>query len=308
MVQGVLLGVARKCSCGIISCRWPSWVIGALSKGWSIKIIIVKDCLWLGHHCKMLPHLNIVKYEEIEKCVRLGLEVDFWLSDVDPPRKLSLFESDQGSSIISRRRARHPPSKGWWYESFKLSHVECGGDMDGKWTFHVYTPGTSVGAVTQKVTLPGRDISSIFDSKVQGLSCPPPRIVNLAKPQIVKIRPNIFYHGGLFPLESTGPQFVTLCVFSPTGWVRRKLNKKEMCRLKDLPGDVLGSLSTKQVAGLCRDSSMVPIKVIIWLLDMMKNSDSKSPILEVAVEEEKGSKRNMAVEEEVVVEPDGDDR
>jgi hypothetical protein len=80
----------------------------------------------------MLPHLNVVKYKEIDKYLGLGLKVDFWLSDVNPPRKLSLFELERGSTIICRRRARHSPSTGWWCQTVSLSHAECGGATDGE--------------------------------------------------------------------------------------------------------------------------------------------------------------------------------
>ncbi len=189
-----------------------------------------------------------------------------------------------------------------------LSHAECGGATDGEWRFCVYTPATVKGVVFEKGNLPGRDLSSILDSKVKGMPCPPRKILQLSKPQVLELRPNVFYHGSLYPLDRTGPQIVTPCVFSLTSWVRRKLNGKEMCRLKDLPELMIDSLSSRQIAELCRDSCMVPIKVITKLLDMIDNSEPEQPDKKVAFGQEIGVRRKTVDEEEKGIGPEKDDR
>jgi hypothetical protein len=65
-------------------------------------------------------------------------------------------------------------------------------------------------------------------------------------------------------------------VFSPTGWVRRKLTGKEMCRVNDVPDKVYETLGPREVAAIC-ESVIYPVSVAVAVLEAwMKLEGSES--------------------------------
>ncbi len=91
----------------------------------------------------------------------------------------------------------------------------------------------------------------------------------------MRLAEGLYHGGGLYPFNAPDPRFVTHCVFSPTGWVRRRLTGKELCLLKDVPKDVYKTMASEQVANVCWDVGLVPVRVILRVLDIIMNDGKK---------------------------------
>jgi hypothetical protein len=176
-----------------------------------------------------------------------GTEVRVWLSDIDPPRRLRLFKATTSSTVITSCRVRHIPVKGWSWQVVNLSHVDCGGAMNGQWSFFIYRNQASA-PITLLERLPGRDITASLDPLLWGTPCQPPVIFTPSSLGVHQIHHNIYHSAGLFPTEAITPVFITPCTFSPTKWVKRKLTGIELCRIKDVPETALSILSPTQIA------------------------------------------------------------
>jgi hypothetical protein len=154
--------------------------MGAGAQGWEIKLMIIKDSFWTSEIANFFPNLCVFRYDECEKCMGLGITVDVWLSYIDPPRKLSLWDAKSASLIVTSRWARNVPD-GWIFQRINLTHVHCGGATDGLWSFYVYRVKNST-PVPTPAKLPGRDLTCILDSKIQGLPCHPPNDTYVTRP------------------------------------------------------------------------------------------------------------------------------
>jgi len=153
--------------CSILCGGWPGWAISAKIRGWIVDLIVVKDTEWLECYQCWFPESVIVMFDECEKWTSLGVESDVWLSDADPPRKLSLWDTN-AQMIITRRRARYLPknSTSIWSMTFKsIDHVSCGGLTDGAWGFYIYSRQNGP-AMSVFESVGSRDVSTVFDSKL----------------------------------------------------------------------------------------------------------------------------------------------
>ncbi len=115
----------------------------------------------------------------------------------------------------------------------------------------------------------GRDLKSVVDSLVTGRDCPAPSKALSMDLEVKMLRPSVFHVGGLFPSGVAKPKFVVPSIFSPTGWVRRKLTGKEMCLVNDIPNNVYNRLSAKEVAQIC-EKLVFPHRVAMYVLEAWK--------------------------------------
>jgi hypothetical protein len=74
---------------------------------------------------------------------------------------------------------------------------------------------------------------------------------------------------GLFPLKASNPYLVFPCIYPPTKWVRRHLTGAEFCKVKDVPEDLISKLISSEIATICQDSSLLPLKVLQRALDVI---------------------------------------
>jgi len=156
-------------NCSVILEGWLGWLLAATLHGWQVKVIVLKDTRWLKQIECSWPCAVVLEYEECYKWWTLGLEIEVQLSDVDPPRKLSLFECTYCNTVITCQRARLNP-KGWDWEMWEGVHTICGGATNGGWRFHFYRrqglPPTN--ALSHLV---GTDMPCHLDTNLQGLPC-----------------------------------------------------------------------------------------------------------------------------------------
>ncbi len=75
----------------------------------------------------------------------------------------------------------------------------------------------------------------------------------------------------MFPLDAKDPRLIVPCIFSPTKWVRRKLTGIEMCKVKDLPDSYTQQFLSGQIANICQDKTLVPMKVVHRMLDALSD-------------------------------------
>jgi hypothetical protein len=122
ILSGVLAQESGKVRCEVICAGWPSLALGAKTRGWEIKLIIIKDNFWSLEIVKLFPTVLVWRYDECENRVDLLLEVDVWLSDVDPPRKLRLFEARFGHIIVTSRRAQRVSEDFPSFQRLSLMH------------------------------------------------------------------------------------------------------------------------------------------------------------------------------------------
>jgi len=75
--------------------------------------------------------------------------------------------------------------------------------------------------------------------------------------------------GGLYPWEANSLKFVVPNIYSPTKWVRRKLTRPELWRVMDAPDRVASLGTSDQLTRMFKGKSMVPIKVLVHVLEMV---------------------------------------
>ena len=89
-----------------------------------------------------------------------------------------------------------------------------------------------------------------------------------SQPEVIEVRPSI-YHGGFIPTKSIKfiPGFPMHLL--TTKWVRRHLTGAEFCKVKDVPEDLISKLISSEIATICQDSSLLPLKVLQRALDVI---------------------------------------
>jgi hypothetical protein len=129
MTTGVLqLVPSLEVGCGVICGGWPSWVMGAETRGYSVKYVFVKSNVWTPWMRTWFPKAALIEYTEHFDWSSVDNNIMVWISDVAPPRKLKLWETS-ARFIISCRRIRHVPSPTTWTMTpLQLAHSSCGGD------------------------------------------------------------------------------------------------------------------------------------------------------------------------------------
>ena len=274
VTDGVLETFANvRLHCSILCCGWPGWAVAAKLRGWMIDVIVVKDSDWVDCIKCWFPDSSVVLFENCVKWTSIGVSSTVWFSDADPPRKLSLWDTDS-KLIITRRRARRAPSHSWSMTTTSIAHTACGGVTDGRWTFYVYSRIPSP-HLTPVETVGGRDLSTVFDTKVQGIPCPPPTALVWSEPVVVEIRPNTYHGNGILPWDARLSFVVAPCIFSPTNWVRRRVQGSEMLKILDVPDSICEILSSSQVRTICQDVNLIPTKVLCSLIDSVPNFEKQ---------------------------------
>ncbi len=260
---------SERVECGIIlSEGWPTWVQVVYERDWFLSLVTIKGNNRLqGVINRFYPGAVIIPYDQVEVQTLANINITCWLSDVDPPRSLNIFGWAQCSVVISCRKARHTPA-GWSRDTLKLVDAECGCSTTGEWYFYIYW---LEGASKVKVldTIPGRDMTCFFNSRVQGLPCEAPRIKASCQPRLAQIRSNVYSAGGLYPLHSCNPYLVTHCHLSPTGWARCHLTGMELCQIKGIPENMASRLPSNVVRDVCQDAAMFTAWTGHQLLDIM---------------------------------------
>jgi len=240
--------------------------MAAQARGWSINLIVVKDCTWEKEIQGWFPGAEIVDVDKCEPWKISGAEIDVWYSDVDPPRKLNIWVS-RASYIISSRRARNLAS-GWVENTVKLSHAECGGVTTGVWPFFLYRRLSSE-SFAKPTLVAGRDLSSVLNTKLEGLPCAKPAVTSDLRREAILIRPNTYHGGGLLPWGASRAYVVAPCIFAVNTWVRRRLSGQEMLRSLDVPDQLEAELSSAQVKAVCVDPTLIPMKVLLTIVDLI---------------------------------------
>ncbi len=196
VTDGVMLTKGERLNCGVLCKGWPGWCMTAQARGWNIIVIVLKDCLWEQEIRRWFPSANVVKYEACEPWHVTSSPIDVWYSDVDPPRKLNIWVS-RADYIVTFRRARLAPT-GWSKRRLTLNHEACGGVTTGEWSFFLYHR-CKARPFDNPISVAGRDLSSVLNTKLQGLPCPPPVSVPGLCRKAIEVRPNTYHGGGLLP-------------------------------------------------------------------------------------------------------------
>jgi hypothetical protein len=252
--------------CGVLASGWPSWAFGAKARGWIVEVIIVKE----NHEIvqDLFPDSMVILHETGLILPELLCKINIWFSDIDPPRSLALWTSD-AQFVIMSRRARHVNDPLWKMEPRKIAHLQCGGATTGEWVFYLYSRGNAT--LPSSVPTSYRDMSSILGIQTAGSPCPRPHISPEQDilPRVIQLRPNTYHGGGLMPWYARSCFVICPCVFSPTGWVRRRCTQQESLMIFDVPGASTLPLPTVVLKSLISDTSILPLRVINTLLDLI---------------------------------------
>jgi hypothetical protein len=57
--------------------------------------------------------------------MKSNVEVSIWLSNIDPPRCLRLFEATAVETIITTQCIHHIPVRGWCWKVVNVTHADC---------------------------------------------------------------------------------------------------------------------------------------------------------------------------------------
>jgi hypothetical protein len=243
--------------------------MAAVTRGWKLELIIVKDNVWDREIRSWFPKARVVEYGEatLGNIASAGAEV--WFCDIDPPNKLNLWVS-QSHYIITTRRARNGVSP-WKYQLLNLVHSECGGVTTGAWTMYVYnTPDVPPTQTPPRVS--GRDLSTILNTKIEGMPCKAPSFKPHLVREAIEVRPNTYHGEGLLPWGCFQAKVIAPCVFSKTGWVRRKLSGSEVLKALDVPDELEDTITSSQVKVVCNDTQLIPLKVAIAVIDAIPSA------------------------------------
>jgi hypothetical protein len=74
-------------------------------------------------------------------------------------------------------------------------------------------------AIIKPALVAGRDLSTVLNTKQEGMPCPKPATMPDSYQKIIQLRPNTFHGGGLLPWGGSRLKIVAPCIFSKTGWV-----------------------------------------------------------------------------------------
>jgi hypothetical protein len=258
--------------CGLVISEWPSWVFAIRERGWEAAVVITKTKAWHPLIRKTCPGVEVVLYDQCEDRLGAAANIQVWVSDIDPPRRLRLFESEAVRAVLTTRKVRRGVSLGemWEHRALKVSHAGSGGMTDGSWVLHAYCQ-KGMWSQGELKELPGRDMLCVIDPKVQGMPCPaPPKISKVTHAQVRMVRPGLVRVDGLCPWGSDRIRVVAPCVYSPTKWVRQQLTGFEACSLRDVRQEVLDCLSPKEISQICKSDRLVPEQVCIALLNSME--------------------------------------
>jgi hypothetical protein len=275
VTDGVLrIGVEQKVG-GFVCKGWPSWAMAAQARGWIIGVIVVKDNTWRGNIGGWFPKSRIIDYDDWDNESSRGISVDVWFIDIDPPRKLNLWVSN-ANYIITLRRARRCPSN-WSPSTESLSHADCGGVTTGEWTIYIYRRGGAA-ELDAKKKVAGRDLSTILNTLAQGRAWVNEQAIPTLSREVITLRPNTFHGGGLLPWGSNLFQVVAPCVFSGTGWVKRKLTGSEMLRVLDVPDEMDQDFTSGEIKTICGDKDIIPMKVTLMVIDRIPGFRSETMV------------------------------
>jgi len=265
VTDGILIKGEKQRLCGALIRGWPGWCMAAVTRGWKLKLIILKENPWDKEIRAWFPEARVLEYggTTLGDIASAGAEV--WFCDMDPPNKLNLWVSQASYIIIATRRARNTVAP-WRYQVINLVHSNCGGVTTGAWSLYVYsTPEASWFQPPPKVA--GRDLSTILNTKNEGMPCAKPSCLPQLVREAIAIRPNTFHSGELLPWGSFQARVVAPCIFSKTGWVRRRLTGSEVLKALDVPDELSASLTSCQVKTVCNDIHLLPLKVAIAVID-----------------------------------------
>jgi hypothetical protein len=229
--------------CGFIVSSWPAWVVGAGQRGCIIRLIIKKDSLWTNFLSGLFPTTRILVYNsDIMSYSKELARVACWVCDIEPPRKLDLWNST-ASLIIIMRKARVFHKMSWQPYAKFITHADVGGITDGQWRINFYHP-TGAPLIDEYLNFQAsvsRDLSCILNTTSHGRPCPnPPKVayVQQKTPQVHEVRPNTFHPHGLVPWGTRHYWVISPSIYSPTGWVRRRLSVQEQLATLDIPKEV----------------------------------------------------------------------
>jgi hypothetical protein len=111
-------------------------------------------------------------------------------------------------------------------------------------------------------------------------------MVDSTKPRVTRIQVATFHVSGLYLMGRKEVRFVVPSVFSPMGWVRRKLTGSEMCQVWDIPQDIAKILNPKEIGMICKGPTPpFPMKIVDNSLS--GNCSRKRPVAVIDSESEK---------------------
>jgi hypothetical protein len=226
--------------CGIIASKWPNWLSILPTIGLRLEWLWIQDseilqlvtCLGLIPLGTILVRDSADLHSHQHKFSSRLVFLDGGRSNCPSLWPLSYSHLQ---AIVTLGWTKRSPA-GWLTHKLSVSHCDVGGVSDTVTHFRLWLPASTPTVVfdpTLPVSIP-RDLSTVVDDMVElGVKWHPPRVTRPEPPRVLQLRPKLFHGFGLYPVLPQEPQFLVPSVFSPSGWVIRRLTLVERLLVMD---------------------------------------------------------------------------
>jgi hypothetical protein len=262
-------------SCYVFCKGWPSWFWAAVARGFWVKRVILSTPYWKSSILAHSPSTEVLIWDRTLKFAWESVTVV--LSDLSLSGQLNAAWEYVTHSIVLPKAVRQYPGS-WNYHKLDFKHYNFGGVTDGKWIQHLYSSAKNVTPFSLE-SQAARDASTLLDPMASGgLPCKAPQpVMKGDSPAVVLVRKDLYHGSGLIPWADPAPRVVTPNVFSPTKWCCRKLSLQERLYSRDLSKCSLNLLSSKQQGYLVEDTSFIPEKCCLGIIDAVMTTHT-SPL------------------------------
>jgi hypothetical protein len=238
-MRGALCPTSSRRRVGIVASKgWSGWVAVAAGLGWDIAWVAVEDSQ-LGQAWRRdlaTQAIRHLPYQEYSPTLVSESGVDVLLLDTQlPVAGAAIWQASSLQFVIGARLPRRGSVPlGWTSNPLEWTHANCGGVSGTSGVLHC--AGRSADAKIKLPKIPRRQLSSILSTTEGGRSTPPPSPAAWP-PRVTPTAKSGFHGEGLFPMGYSSPWVDMPDCLSRTGWVRRKLTRKELLTVADVPVD-----------------------------------------------------------------------
>ncbi len=221
---------------------WPSWifVLNTLQISCSYVFLTHSQSEWMSAFQQLLPSTTFLPFSKVAQMVHLCAPVCLVQGSTDWVQRISAQLPADTKVLCALHRHSclpgHPHPSCW--EKFNLSHLQCGGVLEGPWVFLIKNctyPHESLRAHTYHRRI--RHIVETTSSISLWTSCEPPLDDSLEfqHAQFFDASQRVLDWNGPLPMHRPLSKVRCPCVFSPTKWVIRSLTVTELGHAFDVP-------------------------------------------------------------------------
>ena len=276
-------------SVGIWESGWCAWLGAVAFANFNVKWVILQSPCYVSLVRRRLPQATILVLDEKEVDWCKLSDVSMIFCDRAPGAACSVWKFPSLMDLVAYREARrHPPLQDFVLTKLFIKHDQVGGvsDFCGKISHYHRTHIASV----QVTLLLGSPVKTVLDCTIDATWNQPRREITWEPVPCAPLRRlpvsgmgTTFSSEGLYPLAGHlrhPPQFMAPCVFSSSGFVRRRLAAAELLKVLDVAPLDAAQLSPARQLNLWLERPL-PGKIsqsfVIALLDRDRKELGPSP-------------------------------